>query len=189
MASPKVQDRDLLCRLSQVFRQHGYEGASLSRIAKATGLQRASLYHRFPGGKEEMADAVLAYVDELFGNDLLAPLFSDLPPAQRVKEMAKRLRGFYERGQASCLLDTMSLGGEEDPIKRHVAKSFDAWLSALAAVAREAGLTPALARRRAEDALMRFQGGLVMARATGNIKPFERVLGELPDLLTKKEDD
>ena len=59
MASPKVHDEKLIERLTSVFRIYGYEGASLSRIAEATGLQRASLYHRFPGGKEEMAEAVL----------------------------------------------------------------------------------------------------------------------------------
>ncbi len=59
MPPSKVNENQLLDRLTGVFRLHGYEGASLSRIAKATGLQRASLYFRFPGGKEEMAEAVL----------------------------------------------------------------------------------------------------------------------------------
>ncbi len=58
MPITKVTEEELLDRLTSVFRTHGFEGASLSLISKATGLQRASLYHRFPGGKEEMAKAV-----------------------------------------------------------------------------------------------------------------------------------
>ena len=57
---------DTLPVLAEVFREHGYEGASLSLISKATGLGKGSLYHFFPGGKEEMADAVLSEIDGWF---------------------------------------------------------------------------------------------------------------------------
>ena len=50
MARPQsVQDQDLMQRLSCVFRDVGYDGASLSILSEATGLKKASLYHRFPG--------------------------------------------------------------------------------------------------------------------------------------------
>jgi len=49
-------------RLVGVFQRCGYDGASLSELSAATGLGRSSLYHHFPGGKEEMARAVIARV-------------------------------------------------------------------------------------------------------------------------------
>ena len=55
-----IDDGELIARLSGVFRDVGYEGATLSALAAATGLQKASLYHRYPGGKQQMADEVLA---------------------------------------------------------------------------------------------------------------------------------
>jgi len=52
--------RDALLRqLGQVFRERGYEGATLTQLAAATGLGKASLYHHFPGGKAEMADVLV----------------------------------------------------------------------------------------------------------------------------------
>ncbi|TGQ06111.1 helix-turn-helix domain-containing protein, partial [Mesorhizobium sp. M00.F.Ca.ET.217.01.1.1] len=48
---------DLPSIIGEVFREHGYEGASLALIGAATGLGKGSLYHFFPGGKEEMARA------------------------------------------------------------------------------------------------------------------------------------
>jgi AcrR family transcriptional regulator len=54
-----IEEDDLIGRLARVFREVGFEGASLSILAQATGLQRASLYHRFPGGKQQMAEEVL----------------------------------------------------------------------------------------------------------------------------------
>ena len=44
--------------LFQLFRQHGYDGVSLAKIAAATELGKASLYHHFPGGKAEMMAAI-----------------------------------------------------------------------------------------------------------------------------------
>ena len=60
-------DRDrLLGIVAEVFREHGYEGASLSLIGEATGLGKGSLYHFFPSGKEEMAGAVIAHINGWF---------------------------------------------------------------------------------------------------------------------------
>lgn len=46
-------------RLFVVFQDHGYEGTSIADLSRATGLGKSSLYHHFPRGKEEMAEAVL----------------------------------------------------------------------------------------------------------------------------------
>ncbi|WP_315889750.1 TetR/AcrR family transcriptional regulator [Kovacikia minuta] len=45
--------------LLNLFRQFGYDGVTLSKISQATGLGKASLYHHFPGGKDEMVETVL----------------------------------------------------------------------------------------------------------------------------------
>ena len=50
MAKPVSERADLLPLISEVFRSHGYEGATLTLIGKATGLGKGSLYHFFPGG-------------------------------------------------------------------------------------------------------------------------------------------
>ena len=183
MPELKIDDAELVMRLTEVFRLRGYEGTSLRLITEATGLQRASLYHRFPGGKAEMAEAVLMQADDWFVTYILAPLSEPGDPAARIRKMAKRLGEFYGGGSQSCLLDSLSLGEAANPLRDHVRRSFVAWLEALTAVSREAGASPAVARRRAEDALMQVQGGLVFARATGDRRPFRRVLTRLPGVL------
>jgi len=55
MRPKKVLDETILKGLAEVFRSKGYEGASLKDLSEATGLKKASLYHRFPNGKSEMA--------------------------------------------------------------------------------------------------------------------------------------
>ncbi len=57
---------DTLPALAEVFREHGYGATSPSLITAATGLGKGSLYHFFPGGKQEMASAVLADIEQWF---------------------------------------------------------------------------------------------------------------------------
>ena len=56
MASNLSKD-EVIQRIVAAFREHGYEGASLSILSQATGLGRSSLYHYFPNGKTDMAQA------------------------------------------------------------------------------------------------------------------------------------
>ena len=184
MPAPKITDEDLLQRLTRVFQDHGFEGASLSRISEATGLEKASLYHRFPGGKDQMAEAVMAHVGRWFVENLLAPLRETGPVAARIRETGRRLQAFYEDGSRSCLLDTLSLRDGSRALHEAVGRTYAAWRDSFAAAAREAGLPAGLARRRAEEAIMSIHGALVLARAMGDTKPFVRALARLPELLT-----
>lgn len=180
----KVSDQHLFDQLLEVFRVHGYEGASLRLISEATGLKRASLYHRFPGGKEEMAQSILQHADEVFASEILAPLNASGDPKARIRAMTRRLKDFYKGGRGSCLLDTLSLGDSNPGLLRGIHASINAWMEAMAGIAREAGLPAMKARHRAEDAMVRIQGSLVVARITGDSAPFTRTLKALPALLT-----
>ena len=186
MAITKVHDEELLDRLTSVFRIHGFEGASLSLISKATGLQRASLYHRFPGGKEDMAKAVLERAWAWLNHRALAPLAGPGKAEERVNKMAQGLRTFFRGGRNSCLLDSLSFGSEENDLRRYVQEGMGAWVEALAKVARETGVPAKKARQQAQDAIGRIQGSLVMARVLKDYGPFERMLLELPTVLLGK---
>ena len=178
-----IPDIELIDRLTDVFRKHGFEGASLTLIAEATGLKRASLYHRFPGGKAEMAEAVLTRADDWLISHALSPLEGSGEPADRLCIMTTALSEFYGAGRHSCLLDAFSLGGENSDIRKHVRASTNAWIEALAAVAREIGIEEADAHARAQDVVASIQGTLVLSRATGDLTAFQRALLKIPDVL------
>ena len=186
MRRAKLDDTGLLEALTRVFREHGYEGASLSRIASATGLRRASLYHRFPGGKDEIALRVMRHVHGQFAGHILAPLGERGPAAARLRRVAQRLDEFYAGGRCACLLDALSLGRRSAKLQAAVAEAVEAVTAALAGVAREAGQPPAKARRLAQGALLRLEGSLVLARSSGDTAPFRRTLRELPGFLLGK---
>jgi AcrR family transcriptional regulator len=185
MAVNKVPEDVLLEKIAEVFRLYGYEGASIRLLSDATGLERASLYHRFPGGKEQMAEAVVARACEWFEHNVFAPLQTDSTPREKLRQVAAHLRDFYRRGTLWCVLDSMTLGGGTQGLRNRIHAAYSAWLHAFERVAREAGFSASLARSRSEQALVEIEGSLVVARVTGDAKPFLRVVQNLPGLLSE----
>jgi AcrR family transcriptional regulator len=178
-----VSDHQLLDRLTTLFRRVGYDGASLGSIAAATGLQKSSLYHRFPGGKQQMAAEASAAVGEEFAVSVLAPAGSDDPLERRVAAIAANLDRFYDGGARSCLLDVLSVGDPGADAAGNLAAAAAAWIEIFSSLARESGADAATARQRAEDAVGAIEGALVLARVTGDRGPFRRVVERLPDRL------
>jgi TetR/AcrR family transcriptional repressor of lmrAB and yxaGH operons len=186
MSRPRtVAEDDLIAGLARVFGEVGFEGASLSILAKATGLQKASLYHRFPGGKQQMAEEVLATTGTWLEAKVLQILSGPGTPKDRLAEVAGNLDGFYEGGARACLLNMLSSPRIEDgPFAPAIRAAFQALIAGFAGLAIESGATPAVARQRAERWVMLLQGALVLSRGTGDTAPFRAVLAGLPgDLL------
>lgn len=167
-------------KIAKVFRQRGYEGTTLSLISEATGLGKASLYHHFPNGKQEMAEAVLKYAGKWFGENILAPLRGEGTPAERIALMGDRLSQFYDCGRSACLLAIFTLGEPESLFQEQVYQMLNAWITSLALVLAETGIPLKEARQRAEDAVIQVQGALVLTRGLKSTEPFERVLQQIP---------
>jgi len=182
-----LSEQQIVATLTDVFRTHGYEGASLKIIAKATGLARASLYHRFPGGKAEMAEAVMNRAQAWLESEALAPLREEfLPPRDRIRAMAVHLDAFYQSGKKSCLLDALSIGEPGSPLLRLTKGALDLWTRELAVAVAAAGFSQAEARDRAERAVILIQGALVVARVREDPAPFRQILAEMPEQLLRK---
>jgi len=182
LARPQsVSDDDVLAHLARVFSDVGYEGASMAQLAQATGLQKASLYHRFPGGKRQMADDVLTAVLGWFADNVLCHLNEDGPPAERLAAAIRSLNGFYEGGSRACLLNMLSSPRIEDgPFSRSIEAAFEALIDAFARLCADAGWKRKEARRQAERVVTLLQGSLVLSRGTGSTAPFRNFLSDLP---------
>lgn len=174
---------EVVSRILTVFREYGYEGASLARLSEATGLGRSSLYHYFPHGKDDMAAAALAAVADIYGERVIAPLFGATSPKTRLKRFAAGLSEFYQNGEKTCLTDLFTIGEAGALFQQQLGERVKALIGVLAKVAEQAGIAPLEAARRAENAVIAVQGSLVVSRALGTTAPFLRVIKEFPELL------
>jgi len=188
MARPVADRTELLPLLAAVFRAHGYEGATLSLIGEATGLGKGSLYHFFPGGKQQMATEVLGEIDGWFESNIFATLRSSKDPACAIAAMTAAVDRYFSSGQRVCLVGVIALGASRDMFAEQVHGYFKRWDEALSRLLARAGLPARTARRRSHDALLTIQGALVLARALDDPAIFGRALVDLPPRLLARPD-
>jgi AcrR family transcriptional regulator len=167
---------DAVARISDIFRDRGYDGASLSEISKATGLGKGSLYHYFPGGKDEMATAVLERVIGKMEGAVYTPLRASGAPPARLKAMLRALDAIYDGGRNACIFAVLTHGESRVKFQAELTRAFREWIDALRDVAVDAGIPRAEALRRAEDSVARIQGALTLAGALDDPAPFRRAL-------------
>jgi AcrR family transcriptional regulator len=180
MRPAKAADDAVADALVSAFRRAGYAGAAISGLCEATGLRSASLYHRFPRGKTDMALAALARAAEGFGKAVVAPLESAGEPAARLGRSAAGLRRFYAGGRLGCLLAAFAASEAPEPVREEVAAALARWRAALAAALAEAG--SGAPGEEAEDRIAAVQGALVLARGTGSTAAFRRAVSRMEGL-------
>ena len=163
-----------------VVRRLGYDGASLAELSKATGLGRSSLYHYFPNGKDDMIRAVLDHLEAQLRVSVFEPLRQPGPARRRIDGMVKALDAFYRGGRDACVLGNLVLGTSRTRFRRQLSEMFGEWIDAIAAALIDAGLPKSLARARAEDAVIRIEGALILAGGMDDVSLFGKALKRLP---------
>ncbi|MEO6920407.1 MAG: TetR/AcrR family transcriptional regulator, partial [Collimonas sp.] len=124
---------DVVPLLAEVFRIYGFEGASLARITEGTKLGKGSIYHFFPGGKEEMAAAVLSEIDAWFRSHVFVPLRESADAESAIDAMFREVGRYFLSGRKVCLVGVFALGNERDRFAETVKGYFVEWVAALEA--------------------------------------------------------
>ena len=179
MPAPILTKEEVLGRLMSAFREKGFDGASLAELSAATGLGKSSLYHHFPGGKVEMAQQTLEYLEAALEQSLFEPMRTDEPPEKKLSTMLDTLSAFYGEGRKACLLERLCASVDQRAFRRPLARLFERWIDVVEELARDAGLPRARARARAEDLVVRIEGALVVCAGTGDMTIFTRTIDGL----------
>ncbi|MEO0529063.1 MAG: TetR/AcrR family transcriptional regulator [Planctomycetota bacterium] len=98
----QFDEGEVLRRIGETFREHGYDGASFEQLVADSGLSRSSLYNAF-GGKEALYEKALdVYVrDELDG--FLATLEQGDGGADLLRGFVETWREPYIPNSKGCL--------------------------------------------------------------------------------------
>jgi TetR/AcrR family transcriptional repressor of lmrAB and yxaGH operons len=184
MRTQKVEPENVDQKLFETFSKLGYDGASMELLAQATGLKKASLYHRFPNGKKEMAQHVLNIVEQWI-QDNIVTMSTDkkVKPEIRLKKAVASINQLYNGGANNCLLRTLSIGTDSDSFKEMVSNCFNLLAGGFTDIAIDLGLPPDTAEQKAKHINLLIQGSLVLAGATGDKSYFKNCLAKLPELL------
>ncbi|WP_047466334.1 TetR/AcrR family transcriptional regulator [Rhizobium rhizogenes] len=178
MTRTVFEKSDAIALVAEVFRELGYEGASMSSITARTKLSKGSLYHFFPGGKEEMAAEIMANIDAWFVTHMFRPLEEDEPRAA-IAQMWETTNTYFRSGRRICLIGAFALDETRDRFAGAIKGYFKRWIEALAGALMRAGVGAAEAHALAEETIVGIQGALMLARALGDDGVFGRTLERL----------
>jgi AcrR family transcriptional regulator len=150
MRPQKVLDVEILEGLTKVFRSKGYEGASLIDLAEATGLKKASLYHRFPNGKQEMAEAVLGHIEEWVINNVFRALTNDeVSPQIRLENGITEIKKLYNDGKQTCIFRALSMKAGLDLFDEQIKNGMNEWIATFRKLGMAFGFTSSKANEYA----------------------------------------
>jgi AcrR family transcriptional regulator len=179
MARLVAERSDAIAPLAEVFREHGYEGASLALISKATGLGKGSLYHFFPNGKEEMVQAVLGEIEQWFEDSVYSPLRDGTDADAAITAMLDETAKYFRSGRRVCLVGALAVANTRDLFAQAIRDYFVSWVDALQSALVRQGRDAERARLLSEDAVLSIQGAIVLSRALDDPAVFQRAIDQL----------
>lgn len=168
---------EIVDRLFAVFRDRGFDGASLADLSRATGLGKSSLYHYFPDGKTGMVEAVLEKANGLMTNGILATANAPGSLRTRTRQIVALLDQMYAGGRSACVLSQLATASIGPAARSELRHAFAQWIAGIEKLAADSGMPAAQAHAFAEDWVARVQGALVLQSACGDTLPFARARG------------
>lgn len=180
MARPAKHSREVLLeKLSDIFRTYGYDGASMAVLSDASGLSKASLYHHFPDGKQEMAEKVLGEEGKRLQRLVLMPFNADVKASHALMDSLQGVGQFYNGEHPACLMNSVMHGTGIALFGSNIARVVSTWQRRYADAYAEICGDAQEGDEWAAYALERIQGSLIMCRVKNERKFLVQCLGEL----------
>lgn len=171
-----VRDR-MIAGAVRLLAQQGLQATSFAEVLQLTGAPRGSIYHHFPGGKDQLvAAAVVAAGDHALR--VLDGLAGQSP--ERVTETFLGLwRLLLERSgnSAGCAVLAVTVATRSDDLLDRAGTVFRTWRTRLGDLLAAGGLPDAAAF--AATLVAAAEGAVVLARAERSAEPFDAVAGYL----------
>lgn len=158
----------------ELMRTSGLAGAGINEIVRASGAPKGSVYHHFPGGKQQIATEALARYRVRVADFIAAAMARGRTPGGRVRALfaafAERLAASEFRRSCAAAAVCLDLDDESLALRQPVAEALTAWTEV---IAQGLGLPDARrARPLAGLVLSAIEGAYIRGRATGSVEPF-----------------
>jgi len=177
---------ELIAILDDVFRRRGYEGATLTELSRACSLGKASLYHHFPGGKDEMANVLLHRAIAELNEFAFRQLDRPGPWRERLIAFIDGFSRYCADGARNCLVAEFTATAARSKFGDEIQLQTIEWLRQLTKAFAETGASEKRARRRARELLSTLYGALVVARLLNDPAPYQQAAQRLrKDLLAE----
>ncbi len=162
---------------ADLFRRQGYAATGVKQIVTEAQAPFGSLYHFFPGGKEQLGAEAIRSSGAVY--EQLIPAVFDLAP-----DVITGVREFFKGAAAhlqetdytdACPIATVALevSSSSETLREACADVFESWIVAGSERYAGAGVSAEKARELTIAMLAALEGAFVLARALRSTEPLE----------------
>ncbi|URM90947.1 TetR/AcrR family transcriptional regulator [Streptomyces sp. MRC013] len=163
-----------------LFRRNGYPGTGLKRIAVEANAPFGSIYHFFPGGKQQLAEVTVRTAGAEYGRTVLALLESVADPVESVERAfgaaAENLAAADYADACPIATVALEVASTDEVLRVATADVFAGWIDAGAGWFGRWVPDRDAARSLAQSLIMLLEGAFVLSRAARDPEPL-RVAG------------
>ena len=154
----------ILYAAAELFRRQGYSGTGLKQVVTEAEAPFGSLYHHFPGGKQQLADEVIHTAGAFFQAHVSTVFDEEDGDLERVFARAAETLAATNFEDA-CPIATVALevASTDDHLRQATAEVFEAWTAALAERMGD--------RDAARGVLAALEGAFILCRASRSTAP------------------
>jgi AcrR family transcriptional regulator len=169
----------MIAGAARLLAERGLQATSFSEVLDHTSSPRGSVYHHFPGGKDQLVLAALELVEARMGK-YFAPRAGASP-----EEITALFLGVWRevlrqsRFRAGCAVVAVTVAADSPGLLAHVGTIFRSWRARLAEMLARGGLGGEDAGRFAATLIAASEGAVVLSRAEQTMEPFDLVASEL----------
>lgn len=162
---------------TELFRRQGMTGTGLKQIAATSDATLGSIYHFFPGGKDDLAAATIKQAGADY-RDLVFAFFADSDDLIRsVRETFAAAAVFLAETDYAdaCPIATVALevASTNEGLRHATAEVFTDWIESGTAHLRRYGIEPSTARQLIIGFITSLEGAFVLARALRSAEPLD----------------
>ena len=160
-----------------LFREHGYSGTGFRDVIEHSGAPRGSIYHHFPGGKEQLAADTVAWAADVIARRIERAAQSGDPVAA-LGIFVDAWREVLEDSNFRAGCPIIAVAAEADAGSTATAAAADAftrWQDLISHALLDAGVSRTDARRLATLVVAGIEGAILLCRVRGDIRPLRDV--------------
>ena len=177
-----------LAATSELFRRQGYTGTGLKQVTAEARAPWGSMYHFFPGGKEQLAVEAVLHASELFGLPMAEAFARAKDPVKAVRMIfaneARVLEGSDYREGCPITNTAGDVASTVETVREACSRGYAHWQSIIAAGFVESGLSKAQAAACSAFVLSSLEGAILLSRTHKSLAPL-RATGQMVETALK----
>jgi AcrR family transcriptional regulator len=174
---PSTTKERIVDASAELFRRNGYTGTGVKQIVAAASAPFGSLYHFFPGGKEQLGEEVIRRSGAMYGL-LIGAIFDPAPDVVTAVESffagaAETLRQTDYADACPIATVALEVASTNEPMRKATADVFESWIVGGTERFAGAGIPEARARELTIAMLAALEGAFVLCRAMRTTVPLD----------------